>query len=275
MTGLAHFRRSRVTHVCVFRARLAAGRRSAVPDLEERASMIDTLRLTAKQANDLLTSGEASSDEIFAAYRAAIDERDGELNCFLHVSRRRARRGDPDRAQGRDQHEGHPDHGRLEDPRELRARLRLDRRGAVQGARAAHDRQDEHGRVRDGLVDRELGVRPDAEPVGSRAGPRRLVGRVGRSRGGRSRSVGARLGHRRLDQAAGRPVRRRRAPADLRHGLPLRHRRLRVEPRPGRADHEDRRRLRVPVLGHRRPRLQSTRRPSSCPSRSRSRKPRT
>ena len=38
---------------------------------------LDTLRLTAKQANDLLTSGEASSDEIFAAYRAAIDERDG------------------------------------------------------------------------------------------------------------------------------------------------------------------------------------------------------
>ena len=47
--------------------------------------MIDTLRLTAKQANDLLTSGEASSDQIFAAYRAAIDERDPELNCFLEV----------------------------------------------------------------------------------------------------------------------------------------------------------------------------------------------
>ena len=46
---------------------------------------LDTLRLTAKQANDLLTAGEASSDEIFAAYRAAIDERDPELNCFLHV----------------------------------------------------------------------------------------------------------------------------------------------------------------------------------------------
>ena len=48
--------------------------------------MIDTLRLTAQQANDLLQTGEASSDEIFSAYRAAIDERDGELNCFLHVS---------------------------------------------------------------------------------------------------------------------------------------------------------------------------------------------
>ena len=47
--------------------------------------MIDTLRLTAKQVNDLLETGEASSDEIFSAYRAAIDERDSELNCFLHV----------------------------------------------------------------------------------------------------------------------------------------------------------------------------------------------
>src|SRR5262249_44763889 len=48
-------------------------------------SVIDTLRMSAKEVNDLLEGGEASSDEIFAAYRAAIDERDGELNCFLHV----------------------------------------------------------------------------------------------------------------------------------------------------------------------------------------------
>ena len=48
--------------------------------------MIDTLRMSAKQVNDLLETGEASSEEIFAAYRAAIDERDGELNCFLHVT---------------------------------------------------------------------------------------------------------------------------------------------------------------------------------------------
>ena len=35
--------------------------------------MIDTLRLTAKDLEALLTSGEATSEEIFAAYRAAID----------------------------------------------------------------------------------------------------------------------------------------------------------------------------------------------------------
>ena len=47
--------------------------------------MIDTLRMSAKEVNDLLETREASSDEIFAAYRAAIDERDPELNCFLRV----------------------------------------------------------------------------------------------------------------------------------------------------------------------------------------------
>ena len=47
--------------------------------------MIDTLRLTAKQANDLLSAGEVSSDELFAAYRSAVEQRDAELSCFLHV----------------------------------------------------------------------------------------------------------------------------------------------------------------------------------------------
>jgi aspartyl-tRNA(Asn)/glutamyl-tRNA(Gln) amidotransferase subunit A len=47
--------------------------------------VIDTLRLTAEAANDLLTAGEVSSDELFAAYLAAIGERDPELHAYLHV----------------------------------------------------------------------------------------------------------------------------------------------------------------------------------------------
>jgi aspartyl-tRNA(Asn)/glutamyl-tRNA(Gln) amidotransferase subunit A len=47
--------------------------------------VIDTLRLTAEEADDLLTRGEASSEEIYDAYRAAIDERDAELHCFLRL----------------------------------------------------------------------------------------------------------------------------------------------------------------------------------------------
>jgi aspartyl-tRNA(Asn)/glutamyl-tRNA(Gln) amidotransferase subunit A len=46
---------------------------------------IDTLRLTAEEANDLLTRGEVSSAELFDAYREAIYEREGELHCFLRL----------------------------------------------------------------------------------------------------------------------------------------------------------------------------------------------
>ena len=47
---------------------------------------IDTLRLTAEEALGLVDRGEVSPAELHAAYRAAIDERDDELHCFLtHV----------------------------------------------------------------------------------------------------------------------------------------------------------------------------------------------
>jgi aspartyl-tRNA(Asn)/glutamyl-tRNA(Gln) amidotransferase subunit A len=41
--------------------------------------------LTAEAASDLLTAGEVSSDELFAAYLAAIGERDPELHAYLYV----------------------------------------------------------------------------------------------------------------------------------------------------------------------------------------------
>jgi aspartyl-tRNA(Asn)/glutamyl-tRNA(Gln) amidotransferase subunit A len=47
--------------------------------------MIDTLRLTAEDAKGLLERKEISGPELFAAYCAAIDERDEELHCFLHL----------------------------------------------------------------------------------------------------------------------------------------------------------------------------------------------
>jgi aspartyl-tRNA(Asn)/glutamyl-tRNA(Gln) amidotransferase subunit A len=46
---------------------------------------IDTLRLTAEEAKRLLDAKEISGAELFAAYRAAIDERDDELHAYLHV----------------------------------------------------------------------------------------------------------------------------------------------------------------------------------------------
>jgi aspartyl-tRNA(Asn)/glutamyl-tRNA(Gln) amidotransferase subunit A len=47
--------------------------------------MIDTLRLTAEEAKGLLDRREVSGTELWAAYRAAIDERDPELHCYLHL----------------------------------------------------------------------------------------------------------------------------------------------------------------------------------------------
>ncbi|HEY3544444.1 MAG TPA: Asp-tRNA(Asn)/Glu-tRNA(Gln) amidotransferase subunit GatA [Gaiellaceae bacterium] len=47
--------------------------------------MIDTLRLSAEEATRLVRDREISSAELWSAYRAAIDDRDGELHCFLHV----------------------------------------------------------------------------------------------------------------------------------------------------------------------------------------------
>jgi aspartyl-tRNA(Asn)/glutamyl-tRNA(Gln) amidotransferase subunit A len=46
---------------------------------------IDTLRLTAEAALGLLERREVSARELWDAYRAAIDERDGELHAFLSV----------------------------------------------------------------------------------------------------------------------------------------------------------------------------------------------
>ncbi|HKB93772.1 MAG TPA: Asp-tRNA(Asn)/Glu-tRNA(Gln) amidotransferase subunit GatA [Gaiellaceae bacterium] len=47
--------------------------------------MIDTLRLTAEGAKDMLDRKEVSGAELFAAYLAAIGERDPELHCYLHL----------------------------------------------------------------------------------------------------------------------------------------------------------------------------------------------
>jgi aspartyl-tRNA(Asn)/glutamyl-tRNA(Gln) amidotransferase subunit A len=50
------------------------------------AGGIDTLRLSAEDALGLVGRGEVSPSELFAAYRAAIDARNGELNAFLTIA---------------------------------------------------------------------------------------------------------------------------------------------------------------------------------------------
>ncbi len=123
-----------------------------------------------------------------------------------------------------------------------------------QGGGGRRGREDQHGRVRHGLVDRELRVRRHAQPA--RSGPRagrelRWLGRRGR---GRARADGARIGHGRLRAPAGGVLRRRRHQAHVRSGEPVRAGRLRVVARPGRHARQDasptRRACSTVVSGH-------------------------
>ena len=133
--------------------------------------------------------------------------------------------------------------------------------------------EDQPGRVRDGLLQRELRLRAGPEPVGSHARPRRLLGRERRRRRRGPRAVGARDRHGRLDPPARRAVRDRRPETDLRRGLALRDDRLRLLARPGRAADARRDRRRAAALRRWSARTRATRPRSPSPSRSRCRAP--
>ena len=104
----------------------------------------------------------------------------------------------------------------------------------VEDRRRRPDRQDEHGRVRDGLVHREQRLPGHPQSVGPGPHPRRLVRRVGGGRRGRRGPARPRHRHRRLDPPTGQLLRRRRPQADLWPRVALRPGRVRQFARPGR-----------------------------------------
>ena len=177
-------------------------------------------------------------------------------------------------------HRGRPHPGVQPCAGRLQAALQIDRHGQSVGRRRGDARQAQHGRVRHGLVQRDVLLRPGRQSVAafahrhgghaddpsgrwrfcqrrrredrahagqSAAGARRLVGRLGRGGVGFPVRGGHRHRHRRLDPPAGRLHRHGRHQADLRPLLALGHRRLRLVARPGRPDRPRRARRRDPA----------------------------
>ena len=227
--------------------------------------MIDTLRLTAEDAMGLLERGEVSGAELRAAYREAIDARNEELNYFLTL------------VDG-DDNDGVPialkDVISTKGVRTTAGSKILEEYVPVFDSTVA-DRCKAAGLQLLGKTNTDefaMGSSTENSAYGPSRNPwdptRVTGGSGGGSAGGRVRGhgpVGARLGHRRLDQAAVGSLRQRRAASDLRDRVAVRHRRLRVEPRPGRAGDEDGPRQRAPLRHHqraRRLRLDDGRRPA-------------
>ena len=277
-------------------ARLSRFRLFAVLRKEARL-MTDLTKLTIAEARTKL---RAQGDHRGRADRRLSRRRstraNPHLNAYVAVTPRQgARHGEgvrraagqgrgrgagrhPARHQGSVRHRRRPHPGLQPRPRRLQAALRIDRHGQSLGRRRGHAGQAQHGRVRHGLVQRDLLLRPGGQPVAalarsttwscrrriwataassraggaqdrahagqSAAGAGRLVGRLGRGGLGLPLRRRDRDRHRRLDPPAGRLHRHGRHQADLWPLLALGHRRLRLVARPGRADRPRRARRR-------------------------------
>ncbi len=131
-----------------------------------------------------LRSGDFTSVELTRHYLERIERLDPRLNSFITVSAEgalaAAERADsklsqsesrsphrhPHRPQGHLLHRGNPHQLRLADAGQLRRALRRDGGGAPGASRSSGAGQDQHGRIRHGLVQRNQLLRAGEEPLG-------------------------------------------------------------------------------------------------------------
>ena len=105
--------------------------------------------------------------------------------CIRHAARSVGRCSDC--REGQHVRARHAHHGLVTHPRYVRSSLRRDDHHEARRGGRGDRRQDELRRVRDGIVERELGVRTRPQPVGARSHARRIERRLRR----RSRGVRA------------------------------------------------------------------------------------
>ena len=181
-------------------------------------------RKTATELLALQAGGQASRRRDRRRLPRRDRDREPKLKAFMLVRRGRgprAGRRDRREAQGRASRSGSSpacrsrsrtcsarrasDHLLQQDPGELRPALRRPRRRAAEGRGRGPHRQDEHGRVRDGLVHREQRLPGHAQPVGhSTASPAARRGGSAAAVAACQAPLVARHRHRRLDPPAGR-----------------------------------------------------------------------
>ena len=235
--------------------------------------MTDTLRLTAEEALGLIERGEASGAELHRAYLDAVGERDGELHAYLTTVEQADGDGVPIA---------------LKDVISTKGIETTAGSKILAGYTPVFDstvaaRCKEAGLPTIGKTNLDefaMGSSTENSAYGPTRNPWDPTRVPGGSSGGSAAAVagglplGPRLRHRWLDQAAGGALRPGRPPAHVRDGVPLRNRRLRVQPRPGRSAHEDRPR-RALSTGSSPAATRWTRPLSTCRSRSSSPRPRT
>ena len=153
-----------------------------------RGSSDDGVRRPLARFGTRSSAAQASAVDVCRAALTRIEQTNPSLNAFNHVvaeRAHRARRVDRSAARGwRDARaagrrtggaEGQPVRQRrahdrvIEDSRQLPSPLQRDRRRETGSGRRGHRRQDQLRRVRDGVVEREFGVRTGAQSVGDRS----------------------------------------------------------------------------------------------------------
>ena len=202
---------------------------------------MDLHELSLQQAHELLSSRQISSEELTRAYLERIERLDPQIKSYVTVSRDlaleqardadqthqgRRRFNSPDRhsllCKGLHLDTRRHHHLLLQNPRELQTVLRLDCHQKVEVSKFRSSWQEQHGRVRHGLIHRELRFLHHAQPLEPGLCPRWLERWFGRGGRGWTGSLLAGRGHRRLGPHAGRVLRDHRAQDHLWTCLPLR-----------------------------------------------------